>query len=378
MTIYTPRLGLPKPEETETPDGPVQIGALADALDDAALFDSGAAPPDPATTTVTFFLRTTDDHVLVNTGSAWIDIGPSAIADGSLTNAKFADDSVNQRVLAPGSVGTGEIIDGTIATGDLANAIITAAKVADALKPSTGAVNATEALRALGLEAGKAAPGTHAGQHAPETAGDPIMGISKAQLAAAVRNALFQTGDLKWTTRSAAPADWILALGQNVAKAAYPALWAVAQAEIAAGNQLFADVDANNFRVADCQARIPIPVGTHADVNVLGKNDGLAVAKRKTKHSHSRGSLSTTGAGGHVHVVYPFVNGGGSDGSAYLSIGHQSHVQTSDTVGATDFIGDHAHGLAGSIGDLGAINNGEGVQDDVPHIVLNLMIYAAA
>lgn len=34
MTDFTTILGLPKPESTESPDGPTQIGALADALDE--------------------------------------------------------------------------------------------------------------------------------------------------------------------------------------------------------------------------------------------------------------------------------------------------------------------------------------------------------
>lgn len=73
----------------------------------------------------------------------------------------------------------------------------------------------------------------------------------------ALTPALFDTGDLKATTRSSAPVGWVLAQGQTLERAEYPELWAVAQDEIAAGNLLYGAGDgATTFTVADLRGRM--------------------------------------------------------------------------------------------------------------------------
>lgn len=165
MGETTTRLDLPYPDSTDGPDGadvPYWLQALAEALDGAATIDLGNLADRPVSTVGSpgvagrFYvsLDQTPKQVAVDLGTSWLTIYPidTAIADGSLTTAKYAD----------GSVTSAKIADGTIATGDLADALITAAKIADALKPSQGAANATEALRAIGASAGQVVAGNDA------------------------------------------------------------------------------------------------------------------------------------------------------------------------------------------------------------------------
>lgn len=64
-------------------------------------------------------------------------------------------------------------------------------------------------------------------------------------------------GPLPWSGLTA-PGGWILAYGQTLLRSAYPALWAFAQAEIAAGNTLYTNGDGSTtFTVPDMRGRLP-------------------------------------------------------------------------------------------------------------------------
>jgi microcystin-dependent protein len=41
------------------------------------------------------------------------------------------------------------------------------------------------------------------------------------------------------------------------------------------------------FQVPDLRGRVMVDVGTHADVSTMGNSDGVAVASRRPKHSHT-------------------------------------------------------------------------------------------
>lgn len=60
----------------------------------------------------------------------------------------------------------------------------------------------------------------------------------------------------------------------------------------------FGGTGANDFGVPDLRGRSPVGVGTHTDVNALGKADALALAARTPKHAHTvvtDGSLFAAG-----------------------------------------------------------------------------------
>jgi microcystin-dependent protein len=63
-------------------------------------------------------------------------------------------------------------------------------------------------------------------------------------------------GPLPWS-RVTAPAGWVFCYGQTLSRTAYPDLWAVAQAEIAAGSLLYNNGDgALTFGILDMRGRV--------------------------------------------------------------------------------------------------------------------------
>jgi len=106
-------------------------------------------------------------------------VGTAQIADLAVTSAKLATGSIDGSKIIAGTVGATQITDGGVGTAEiaglavdsskiaasavgatqLADGAVTGAKVNSALKPSGGAADATEALRALGTGAGTAAAG---------------------------------------------------------------------------------------------------------------------------------------------------------------------------------------------------------------------------
>lgn len=162
----TARLGLPFPLGTQAADGPAQIKALADALDVSTPYAQGTLAARPAATMAGKLYYATDAALLsYANGSTWINLGPSVIADLGITNAKLANDSVTAAKIANDAVGSGEIAASAVGNSELAALAVDAGKIAASLKPSGTAAGATEALRALGTNAGRAAAGSHAAQH---------------------------------------------------------------------------------------------------------------------------------------------------------------------------------------------------------------------
>lgn len=56
-----------------------------------------------------------------------------------------------------------------------------------------------------------------------------------------------------------------------------------------------------DFRLPDMRGRVPVDLGTHADVSTLGNNDGVAVANRRPKHN----STPNLTLPNHVHSTVP-------------------------------------------------------------------------
>src|SRR5262245_10002923 len=155
------RLGIPYPTLSSPADVPADILALVNSLDSRVVIYSqgtlAARPPSSAGTpglAGRMYLQTdvSPQHLWVDTGTGWVDVGPASaftIPDGSISTIKLADSAVTDVKLAALAVTTAKLADGAV----------DGSKVAASLKPSGGAVNSVEALRALGTTPGTAAAG---------------------------------------------------------------------------------------------------------------------------------------------------------------------------------------------------------------------------
>lgn len=173
-TIYA----LPYPTQVAAgpgPDVPADIKALADAIDPKLTpMSVGAGSPTALSIAPGKVGRRHRDST---TGDIWLDIGAAWVLEfDSIEDAGNGID-VTGRTVSVKLLGTGGGSGLGFSGGSLAVASdeatiersagilqikdkgVSAAKVADALKPSAGAVAATEALRALGSAAGTAAAG---------------------------------------------------------------------------------------------------------------------------------------------------------------------------------------------------------------------------
>jgi microcystin-dependent protein len=78
-----------------------------------------------------------------------------------------------------------------------------------------------------------------------------------------------------------APLGWLLCNGDPVSRTTYGGLFAVIGTTYGTGD------GSTTFNVPDVQGRGLVGKGTHADVDTLGENDGVAAASRTPKHQHT-------------------------------------------------------------------------------------------
>lgn len=148
------------------------------------------------------------DNAVIQSKMADNSVGADEIVAGAVGNTELADNAVTLTKMADASVGTAEIVDLSVTNGKVAAGAIDAGKISGTLKPSGTAVDATEALRALGTAAGMAAKGTHAAQHALAGA-DPLpadsvggaqisaLAITDAKIAAANKDGAVGTPSMR-------------------------------------------------------------------------------------------------------------------------------------------------------------------------------------
>lgn len=178
-TLTTTRLGLPSPDGDEPVAVPDDIRALALAIDGAAVVDAGPDSNRPESSPSVpglagrWYWSTDTEQLAFDHGTGWLTVWPQAPGAASITDTHLANDAVITRTIADNAVTAAKIAAGAVGTTQLAAGAVTSAKIASALKPSAGAGASTEALRALGTQAGRAAAGTHASQHASSGA-DPL------------------------------------------------------------------------------------------------------------------------------------------------------------------------------------------------------------
>lgn len=129
-----------------------------------------------------------------------------------------------------------------------------------------------------------------------------------------------QAGDLFLTLNAVASIGRILLQGQTVSRAGLNAdLFAKWGTTFGAGD------GSTTFGLPDMRGRIPVALGTHGDVNAVGKNEGVAVGSRRPAHKHTH-SLSING-GSHGHSLgddrgasagITLGNGGASSGTSTI------------------------------------------------------------
>jgi microcystin-dependent protein len=191
---------------------------------------------------------------------------------------------------------------------------------------------------------------------------------------------------------SAAPSGWVLADGT-----AYPRTGGTYDALFAAIGTTFGAGDGSTtFNVPDMRGRMPVSVGTHADVSTRGNNEGSAVASRRPKHPHSS-ALTFAGSGGataienavhshnvsdpgHNHNAYAGTTGGSNYTIQSFSNNDAGAVSSTTIAVAGTGISlstetanhQHAFTPAGSIGGtIGAA----GVANDAPaYLTLNFIV----
>lgn len=207
-------------------------------------------------------------------------------------------------------------------------------------------------------------------------------------------------GTIVWPATAAPSADWLIANGQSVSSVTYPALYAVY-------GTAYGGDGAPSFNVPDLRGRAPVGKGANAQVDALGKSDGLADAARKRAHKHAIATATAAGAyTGTAAAVGNHSHGGATGGAdRALTHSHGTRAATSYTLGvgsggSVDYVingfgatadaaapdhlhginpdGGHSHSVSGSVsvGVTGSTGDQAGPADNEPFLVVNFAIRA--
>lgn len=155
----TPHWGLPYPSGSDVPDVPAHLEALAVALDDVAKYAQGPVSARPVSSIASPGKRgrlyfATDEGVLyLDTGTAWQAVQPQLVTDGPANVGTLRTLGTGAQQAAAGN--DPRLSDARVPL----DGSVTAAKVASSLKPSEGAGNSVEALRAIGSGPGQVVAG---------------------------------------------------------------------------------------------------------------------------------------------------------------------------------------------------------------------------
>lgn len=202
-------------------------------------------------------------------------------------------------------------------------------------------------------------------------------------------------GPLPWSG-TAAPSKWVLANGQTLLRADYPALWAFAQAEIALLNTLYTNGNGTTtFTVPDMCGRVPAGADNIGGIARKNRLTSTTITPDATVYGASGGTQTITltsaempththiadAVAGHRHLavadndVTTTLSSTNRIGRQNLGAGDPSYNlggQTDDaSVGLTSLAGGHTPTLQNT-GSGGAHIN---VQ---PTLVTNYIIYAGA
>jgi len=337
----TTRLSLPYPGGGDSPDGPAQIGALAQALDNAAIdLAEGTFAARPAASIRGRYYYATDVGVLYrDRGSSWM---PVTLEDGQIVNAKVA-----------------------------ANAAIAESKLALASDAAAG----TASRRTLGTGATQATAGNDSRLSDQRTPSDGSVTLAK--LATAIANAIVKPGTVFDFAGATLPDGYLLCDGSAVSRDTYADLFAAIGITHGSGD------GSTTFNLPDARGRVTVGKGTHAEVDTLGESDGLAVGSRRLKHTHTIAAeapatdmvaTSTDAQGYHGHTAYT------SDGSNSTTWNGTSGVASAASIKHTHGVGvepsgSHAHYVYPHAHYVNSHSHGGASGPEGPaHIVFNKMI----
>lgn len=122
------------------------------------------------------------------------------------------------------------------------------------------------------------------------------------------------TGAVFEYTGATAPFGYLFCDGSSLLRSDYPALFTA----LGGASSEWGLPDGTHFNVPDFRGRMPVGVGTHADVSTLAANDGVAVASRRPKHQHSIKASGQAGAS-NDSVSAGLGDGGGSNALTSLA-----------------------------------------------------------
>lgn len=161
---------------------------------------------------------------------------------------------------------------------------------------------------------------------AGHTASGAQVTANDQALATAI-DALIPAGTVNLTARSTAAPGYLLCDGAAVSRTTYAGLFSAIGTVYGAGD------GSTTFNLPDLQGRVPVGKGTHASVDVLGENEGAALANRTPKHYHSYtasmytspglGAVAGTATGGGVFTNNTNDSTGPQNTVAYLVLNYQ-------------------------------------------------------
>ena len=130
---------------------------------------------------------------------------------------------------------------------------------------------------------------------------------------------------------SAAPSGYLLCDGSAVSRTTYAALFSAIGTTYGTGD------GSTTFNVPDFRGRVPsgfAASGGHADVSALGNSDGVALAHRRPKHTHTINNPPVAFVSG-ASLTWTQDSGGANVNNASMSIGNDP---THDPVDAAAYL----------------------------------------
>jgi microcystin-dependent protein len=187
------------------------------------------------------------------------------------------------------------------------------------------------------------------------------------------------TGSVSMFAGSVAPTGWVICDGTAKKRSGtdpdgsdYTALFAVIGTTYGTGD------GSTTFNLPDLRGRIPVGLGTHTDVNALGKNDGVAVGSRRPAHAHTNGLTFNGSAGNtgtesadHSHLQMTSDNAGSPVQTLVRNVGAGNLTVGGGNTGGRSAAHTHAFTPAGTIG--GTIGQA-GMTDSDAYLVLVYII----
>lgn len=184
--------------------------------------------------------------------------------------------------------------------------------------------------------------------------------VTPTKIDAVVTQMISSPGDLKAAAYTTPDPGWLLCDGAAVSRATYSDLFAKIGTTFGVGN------GTTTFNIPDGRGRPLYGVGTHADLDTLGDNEGSIVANRRASHNHSLGAHTHD----HAHT-HPFsgtsdiesdITGINEGGGLAVALPRDPHTHdfSGNTVGASTVV------TSGPSGPSDATN--------VPYLAVNYFI----